>query len=125
MPYFYNEYKRYIQIFKDRVEQSVYKNIEKLRISAWVTKEPVPFEKKLSGKEIGLGIGDSWGELCLFDEKGCPVQGLTNVSSEFDLSLGKPGKSVIDTDNSCDNATEINSFIRGDSGSVILQFATC
>lgn len=85
------------------------------------------FEEKLSGKEIKIDIGDSWGELwdcawfnfkgvvpkvaagkkivllidisgelCLFDEKGCPIQGLTNVSSEFDLTLGKPGKRVVD-----------------------------
>jgi alpha-mannosidase len=63
MPYFYNEYKRCIQIFKDRVEQSIYKNIEKLNISAWITQEPVTFEDRLSGREISLGIGDSWGKL--------------------------------------------------------------
>lgn len=145
MPYFYNEYKRCIQIFKDRVEQSVYRNIEKLKISAWVTREPVTFEERLSGKEMSLGIGDSWGklwdcawfnfkgivpreaagkkivllidisgELCLFDEKGCPVQGLTNVSSEFDLSLGKPGKRVVDF---CERAKgEETVDIWGDAG---------
>jgi alpha-mannosidase len=34
------------------------------------------------------------GELCLVDEEGTPTQGLTNVNSEFDLSLGLPGKRV-------------------------------
>ncbi|MFB9274327.1 alpha-mannosidase [Cohnella cellulosilytica] len=36
------------------------------------------------------------GELCLVDENGAPVQGLTNVNSEFDFSLGLPGKRVVD-----------------------------
>jgi alpha-mannosidase len=40
------------------------------------------------------------GELCLVDEDGTPVQGLTNVNSEFDLSLGKPGKRVVDISSS-------------------------
>ncbi|NEW04800.1 alpha-mannosidase [Paenibacillus sp. SYP-B3998] len=35
------------------------------------------------------------GELCLFDEEGTPLQGLTNVNSEFDLTLGLPGKRVV------------------------------
>ncbi|MBB3072106.1 alpha-mannosidase [Paenibacillus baekrokdamisoli] len=36
------------------------------------------------------------GELCLVDEEGTPVQGLTNINSEFDYSLGLPGKRVVD-----------------------------
>ncbi|WP_204871263.1 alpha-mannosidase [Pullulanibacillus pueri] len=39
------------------------------------------------------------GELCIFDKNGIPVQGLTNVNSEFDYSLGKPGKRVVDLQN--------------------------
>jgi alpha-mannosidase len=145
MPYFYKEYKGCIEKFKDKVDQSIYKNIEELKISAWITKEPVAFEEKLAGKEISIGIGDSWGELwdcawfnfkgvvpkeaagkkivllidisgelCLFDEKGCPMQGLTNVSSEFDLSLGKPGKRVVGF---CENAKGEESIdIWGDAG---------
>ncbi|MBO4392359.1 MAG: alpha-mannosidase [Clostridia bacterium] len=35
---------------------------------------------------------DVSGEACIFDEKGCPVRGLTNVDSGFDMSLGKPVK---------------------------------
>lgn len=34
------------------------------------------------------------GELCVVNEEGKPVRGLTNVSSEFDYSLGRPGKTV-------------------------------
>lgn len=36
------------------------------------------------------------GELCVVDEEGSPVQGLTNVNSEFDLTLGLPGKRVVE-----------------------------
>ena len=35
------------------------------------------------------------GEACIFDDAGCPVRGLTNVNSEFDFSLGKPGKRLV------------------------------
>lgn len=48
-----------------------------------------------AGEKVVLLI-DISGEACLFNAEGCPVQGLTNVSSEFDLSLGKPGKRVVE-----------------------------
>ncbi|MZQ86599.1 alpha-mannosidase [Paenibacillus sp. 5J-6] len=47
-----------------------------------------------AGSKVVLLI-DINGELCLFDEEGTPTQGLTNVNSEFDLSLGLPGKRVV------------------------------
>lgn len=126
MPYYINQYKRSIQLFKDKVEQAIYDKVEVLDITAWVTSEPVPFSERTIGQKLLLGINDSWGELwdcawfnfkgivpkkatgkkvvllidisgeiCIFDETGSPVQGLTNISSEFDLSLGKPGKRVV------------------------------
>lgn len=48
-----------------------------------------------AGAKVVLLI-DINGELCLVDEAGTPRQGLTNVSSEFDYSLGMPGKRVVD-----------------------------
>jgi alpha-mannosidase len=51
--------------------------------------------KEAVGKKVVLLI-DISGEACLFDSEGCPIQGLTNVSSEFDQSLGKPGKRVVE-----------------------------
>ena len=39
---------------------------------------------------------DISGEACIFDKSGCPIQGLTNINSEYDFSLGKPGKRVVD-----------------------------
>lgn len=49
--------------------------------------------KQNADTEVVLLI-DINGELCVVDEKGKPVRGLTNVSSEFDYSLGRPGKTV-------------------------------
>ncbi|MDD4295445.1 MAG: alpha-mannosidase [Ruminiclostridium sp.] len=48
-----------------------------------------------AGKHVVLLI-DVSGEACIYDAEGCPIQGLTNVSSEYDLSLGNPGKRVVD-----------------------------
>lgn len=36
------------------------------------------------------------GEVCIVDEEGNPYQGLTNINSEFDASLGLPGKRVVE-----------------------------
>lgn len=48
-----------------------------------------------AGRKVVLLI-DVNGELCLVDGEGTPVQGLTNVNSEFDYELGLPGKRVVD-----------------------------
>lgn len=47
------------------------------------------------GRQAVLLI-DLSGEGCVVDQNGMPVQGLTTVSSVFDLSLGKPGKKVVE-----------------------------
>lgn len=127
MPYYINSYKQSIDIFKDNVENKIYKKIALLNMDAWVTKEPVVFEERTSGRKISPKVDGTWGELwdcawfnfkgivpmiaalekvvllidingeaCIFDEGGCPIQGLTNISSEFDFTLGKPGKRVVD-----------------------------
>lgn len=38
---------------------------------------------------------DVSGEMCVFDAQGEPLRGLTNVFSEYDYSLGTPGKRVL------------------------------
>lgn len=48
-----------------------------------------------SGKKTVLLL-DISGEGCIYDANGCPIQGLTNVSSNFDYSLGRPGKRVVE-----------------------------
>lgn len=47
-----------------------------------------------AGSKVVLLI-DVGGEGCVFDEEGTPLRGLTCVNSEFDLSLGLPGKRVL------------------------------
>ncbi|HPS55158.1 MAG TPA: hypothetical protein PLP05_06145, partial [Sedimentisphaerales bacterium] len=41
-----------------------------------------------------VALIDINGELCIFDKKGVPVRGLTNASSVFDRTYGKPLKRV-------------------------------
>ncbi|GIO85711.1 alpha-mannosidase [Paenibacillus faecis] len=107
--------------------KAVYRTVTPLRVTAWVTPEPVPYADRMTGERLELQPGDSWGELwgcawfrfqgtvpgelagekvvllidvngelCLVDEEGTPRQGLTNINSEFDFSLGLPGKRVVD-----------------------------
>jgi alpha-mannosidase len=47
-----------------------------------------------TGKKVVLLI-DVGGEAYLVDRQGRPVQGLTNANSEFDRTLGTPGKQVV------------------------------
>ncbi|SDX46802.1 glycoside hydrolase family 38 C-terminal domain-containing protein [Paenibacillus sp. CF384] len=110
-----------------RIRNAIYEPIAALTVSAWVTKEPVPYAERTSGSYMDVKPGDKWGnlwdcawfrfegrvpesaagkkvvllidvngELCLVDNEGSPYQGLTNINSEFDFSLGLPGKRVVD-----------------------------
>ncbi|MBD2865585.1 alpha-mannosidase [Paenibacillus oceani] len=65
------------------------------------------------GRNVVLLI-DVNGELGLVDEEGSPVQGLTNVSSSFDLSLGRPGKRVVPVSASSTGSETIGLW--GDAG---------
>lgn len=47
-----------------------------------------------AGRRIVLLI-DVSGEACVYSQKGEPVIGLTNINSEYDWSLGAPGKRVV------------------------------
>jgi len=50
--------------------------------------------ERAAGEHVVLLI-DVNGELCVVDPLGEPIQGLTCVSSEYDTSLGRPGKRVV------------------------------
>ncbi len=109
--------------FLERIERDVYRDSADLKITAWSSREPVPFAERRQGKERRILIGGEWGknvfdcawfllegsapkqprgpvvllidvngELCVYDEKGNPLAGLTSVASSFDFRLGKPGK---------------------------------
>lgn len=47
------------------------------------------------------------GELCLVDQEGSPIQGLTTINSEFDFSLGLPGKRVVQLQEISVNGQEV------------------
>lgn len=63
-----------------------------------------------AGKHIVLLL-DFAGEACVFDETGTPVRGLTNVSSEFDHSLGAPGKRVLQFANPAKGGESVDLWI--------------
>lgn len=110
-----------------RIRHAIYEPVASMKVTAWVTAEPVPYSERTAGAKIELAPGDKWGnlwdcawfrfegnvpdavsghkmvllidvngELCLVDQEGSPMQGLTNINSEFDFSLGLPGKRVVD-----------------------------
>ena len=128
-----------------RLQEHIYVPLEPLRVTAWVTPEPVPYAERTSGRRIELAPGDRWGnlwdcawfrftgvvpgrakgakvvllidvngELCLVDEEGTPVQGLTTVNSEFDFSLGLPGKRVVPVSDPAEGGEVIDLW--GDAG---------
>lgn len=128
-----------------KLQSCIYEPVSSLEVTAWVTKEPVKYEDRITGTSIRLKPGDKWGnlwdcawfhfqgevpasaagakvvllidingELCLVDEAGTPRQGLTNVSSEFDYSLGMPGKRVVDITNEARGGEVIDLW--GDAG---------
>ncbi len=127
MKFLSNRYtKTQLEIVQQRIEQAIYQPIGELKITAWRTKEPVPFDQRTSGQKLNLAIGDRWGELfdcawfcfegtvpesaagqqvvleidlngeaLVVDADGNPRQCLTPVSSIFDRTLGRPGKTIV------------------------------
>ena len=55
-----------------------------------------PARDEVNAYERIVLLLDVSGELCLVDHEGTPVQGLTTINSEFDFSLGLPGKRVVE-----------------------------
>ncbi len=79
---------------------------------------------------------DVSGEMCIFDNAGVPIACLTNVSSEFDTTLGKPGKRIFILDKETKQSGKISLWADAgcndlfghyrDSGSVIeADLAVC
>ncbi len=65
-----------------------------------------------SGKTVVLLI-DLGGEGCVFSDDGVPLQGLTNIRSGFDYSLGRPGKKVYPLGNNAAPGFNIDLWIDG------------
>lgn len=68
----------------------------------------VPMEA--AGNKVVLLI-DVGGEGCLFDEEGTPLRGITCVNSEFDYSLGMPGKRVLQFKNCAEGGEKVDIWI--------------
>lgn len=64
------------------------------------------------GQKVVLRI-DIGGEGCIFDEAGCPVRGITNVASDFDLSLGMPGKRIVPFLDCAQGGEEVDLWLDG------------
>ena len=102
--------------------EEIYTPIARMDVEAFVTKEPVPYPERQSGKRIKLAPGDKWGDLwdcawmrmsckvpeysgfavfridvggeaCVFED-GTPYKGLTDKDSFYSFELGMPGKQI-------------------------------
>ncbi|MBW7458108.1 hypothetical protein K0U00_29105, partial [Paenibacillus sepulcri] len=47
----------------ERLQAHIYEPVADLRVSAWVTPEPVSYEQRMSGAQVDLAQGDRWGSL--------------------------------------------------------------
>ena len=128
MPYAYDKFDPRRTLAK--IEEAIYTHLQPLRVEAWLTPEPVPYDQRTSGAYRELTLGEAWGNLwdcawmhvtgevpssargqkivllidingeaLVYDDDGTPVLGLTTVNSEFDFSLGWPGKRVVEFSN--------------------------
>ncbi|MGW7158959.1 alpha-mannosidase [Paenibacillus taichungensis] len=61
----------------------------------------------VTGNQTTVLLLDVNGELCLVDYEGSPIQGLTTINSEFDFSLGLPGKRVVQLHETSVNGQEV------------------
>jgi alpha-mannosidase len=47
----------------ERLKEAVYSPLADLEVTAWVTPEPVPYDRRESGRKLELKPGDKWGDL--------------------------------------------------------------
>ncbi len=60
---YHKEHKEFLTTIRDRIQYSIYKPIYDLKVTVWVTPEPVSFSKRMIGKKINLRKGQKWGGL--------------------------------------------------------------
>ena len=124
-----------IMEMEETVEESIdllfngaYSQICELSCTAYVTKEPLPFERRTEGAKKELSLNDKWaeevfdcawfhvmgevpgadentvflincgGEGLIYDVNGAEKQAITCVESDFSRELGMPTKRVVFTD---------------------------
>jgi alpha-mannosidase len=54
---------RHLAEMLDRLRQCVFTPLADLRVTAWATREPVPYEERQTGTRLELRPGDKWGDL--------------------------------------------------------------
>jgi alpha-mannosidase len=54
---------RHLGEMTGRLRDAIYTPAADLTVTAWVTAEPVPFDKRQTGKKVSLKPGDKWGDL--------------------------------------------------------------
>lgn len=109
----------------EKLFEKSYETVSTLSCVAYCTKEPIPFEKRITGEKKSLSVGSKWateifdcawmnitgilpnserphvflintgGEGLVFDKEGNPKQGITCYASEYAYDLGKPVKKVV------------------------------
>lgn len=63
MPYYRKNTLQRVEKMLQRLQQSYYRNISDLNVTAYVTAEPVSYEERTSGEKKELSVGDAWGNL--------------------------------------------------------------
>jgi alpha-mannosidase len=63
MPYDYEKTRWQLDSAQKRLREASYEPVAELKAMAWITPEPVPFERRKSGKQREIKIGQKWGKL--------------------------------------------------------------
>lgn len=63
MPYYTKNTLQRIEKFFERISHRYYRSLSTLNCTAFVTKEPVPYERREDGERIELSVGERWGGL--------------------------------------------------------------
>ncbi len=59
----FREFEKAFVAVREKIEQAIYTPVADLSIEAYVTKEPMPYAERTTGRHITPAIGDTWGEL--------------------------------------------------------------
>jgi len=65
MPYhcYGDDHKNYLKSVCTRIQQVIYTPVAELNTTAWITREPVTFAQRKSGRKKSVKIGSKWGKL--------------------------------------------------------------
>ncbi len=63
MPYYTVNIRERLKKTFERIEKAIYQPVADLKVTAWVTPEPVSFSERTTGERKELKVGESWGKL--------------------------------------------------------------